>query len=304
MTMRIGTNTWPGYEPLYLARDLMYIKKNEFRLVEHASATDVIKSFRNGLIDAAALTLDEVLILKQNGYDPRIVLVMDISHGGDVIIAQKGIEDFQKLKGKKIGVEKTALGAYMLARALEINGMKAGDIQSVNVELSEHESAFITKKVDAVVTFEPVRSRIIKTGGVQVFDSRKIPNEIVDVLIVKGSFLDQHPEAVQKLLKHWFRARDFLESKRVEAASFISQRHRLTPKEVLLSYSGLVLPGYRENQDMLLGMGKTGSLQTSALKLSKVMRSLGLLQEKIDMTSLFKGLEKIYPLEKKAVGQN
>ena len=86
--MHIGTNVWPGYEPLYLARELGYFDDQPIHLVEHAAATEVIRAFRNGTIDAAALTLDEVLLLAQHGQNPRIVLVMDFSQGGDTLIVQ------------------------------------------------------------------------------------------------------------------------------------------------------------------------------------------------------------------------
>ncbi len=116
--MRIGTNVWPGYEPLYLARDLTYIDERFVRLVEYSSASQVIRAYRNGAIDAAALTLDEVLLLAQDELEPRVVLVMDVSHGGDVILGQAGLQDMRDLKGKRVGFEDTALGAYVLARAL------------------------------------------------------------------------------------------------------------------------------------------------------------------------------------------
>ena len=34
--LRVGTNVWPGYEPLYLARDLGYLDES-IRLVEYSS---------------------------------------------------------------------------------------------------------------------------------------------------------------------------------------------------------------------------------------------------------------------------
>ena len=45
--VRIGTNVWPGYEPLYLARELGYYKDLNVRLVEYPSASEVIRAFKN-----------------------------------------------------------------------------------------------------------------------------------------------------------------------------------------------------------------------------------------------------------------
>ncbi|MCW9015004.1 MAG: ABC transporter substrate-binding protein [Gammaproteobacteria bacterium] len=121
--LRIGTNVWPGYEPLYLARHLGYLEGQNIRLVEYSSASQVIRSYRNDLIDAAAMTLDEALLLLDQGYHPKVVLVMDVSDGADVIIGKPDIREFKDLINKKVGVENTALGAFFLARALEKHGM-------------------------------------------------------------------------------------------------------------------------------------------------------------------------------------
>ena len=61
----LGTNVWPGYEPLYLARSLGYWDDSSVKLVEYSSASQVIRAFRNDAIHIAALTLDEVLLLKE-----------------------------------------------------------------------------------------------------------------------------------------------------------------------------------------------------------------------------------------------
>ncbi len=72
--LRIGTNVWSGYEPLYLARELGYLDPRSVHLVEYPSASEVIRAFRNQAIEAAALTFDEVLLLTQDGFEPRVVL--------------------------------------------------------------------------------------------------------------------------------------------------------------------------------------------------------------------------------------
>jgi len=80
--IRIGTNVWPGYEPLYLARDIGLYDKAKVQLVEYPSASGVIRALKSRSIEAAALTLDEVLVLLQHKIPVRVVLVMDISVGG------------------------------------------------------------------------------------------------------------------------------------------------------------------------------------------------------------------------------
>jgi NitT/TauT family transport system substrate-binding protein len=284
--LRVGTNVWPGYEPLYLARDLELLDPDGVRLVEYSSASQVIRAYRNGRIDAAALTLDEVLLLLASGLEPRVALVMDISHGADAILARPGVDGLADLKGRRVGVENTALGAYVLSRALEQAGMSVDDVDVVEVEVDAHEGAYRGGEVDAVVTFEPVRSRLLAAGAHVVFDSTRIPGEIVDVLAVRREVLNRRPEVVRGVLRAWFGAVDRLHAHPREGARRIAERLRLDPEAVLKSYDGLELPDRTRNRWFLAGPDGPG-LAASARRLAAVMEREGLVAHPVDPAQLF-----------------
>lgn len=285
--LRIGTNVWPGYEPLYLARGLGFLGEDDFRLVEYSNSSEVIRNFRNGAIDAAALTLDEVLLLAQNGVGCRVVMVMDISHGGDVIIGRPGVESLEDLRGGRVGVENTALGAFVLARALEISGQTATSMDVVSATVDRHEDLFRSQAVDAVVTFEPVRSRLLAAGGSLLFDSTQIPGEIVDVLIVDPHYLEQNPEKVRKLATEWFRALAHMEEHPSDAWQRIAERLNITPDEVPASFAGLRLPNREENRRMLGAAEAEPELMRTAEYVAEIMIQKHLLSGEVEIEELF-----------------
>lgn len=280
----VGTNVWLGYEPLFLARQLDYFTSKEVRLLEFTSNTDSIHAFRHGALDAAALTLDEALLLAQDDIDFQVVLVLDISSGADVILGQADLKEFSDLKGRSIGVENTAVGAYMLARALETYGLSPADVTIVPLETPEHEQAFNAGSVDAVVTFDPVRSKLLSKGAQQLFDSSQIPHEIVDVLIVNSTSLASKEAYVTKLITAWFASLDYLDNNQDAALQHMTQRLGLTPEEITTALNGLHLPSRAENK-LLLKSGST-KLAASSQKLVKVMMRNGLLQKEITITPL------------------
>ncbi len=271
--IRLGTNIWPGYEPLYLAQHLNHLNQASIRLIEYPSASEVIRAFRNRSLEAAALTLDEALLLQQDGVPVSVILVMDISDGGDVIMARREIADMAGLKGKRVAVESSALGAFVVSRALEIHGMSLEDIEVRHLEVSAHEPAYRKGEVDAAVTFEPVRTQLLAQGAHEIFNSREMPGEIVDVLVVHNTLLQQ-PNRLKALLDGWFAALDHLNSQPEGAASIIAQRLQITPDEVLRSYRGLQLPSREENRQLL---APNGPLFTTVQRLSATMRQGGLL---------------------------
>lgn len=282
--LRIGTNTWPGFESLYLARSLGYYEDTAIRLVDYPSSSEVIRAYRNGELEIIAITADEVLLLASTEPNINIVVVIDVSSGGDVILGKPEIQKLQHLKGRRVGVEATALGAYMLTRALAQVGMSPKDVQIVSLGVSEHERAFKQGRVDAVVTFEPVRSNLLATGAKLLFDSTQMPGEIVDCLVVRQNLLTSQPAALQTLVNGWFRAVDYLQKKPQDAARRIAPRTGITPKQFLESLDGLRIPDIRENQKLL---SKTDTSLLNAMKqLSKVMVENNLLPKAVDPAPL------------------
>lgn len=282
--LRIGTSVWPGYEPLYLARDLNYLDSGVVRLVEYPSASEVMRSFRNGAIEAATLTLDEALLLLQNYADIRVILVLDVSHGADVILGKPYLKNIQEIAGRRVGVENTALGAFVLSRALQQAKLSRGDIRVVSLPVSDHERAYHEDAVDAVVTFEPVRTRLLKAGARLLFDSTQIPGEIVDVLVVRRDALDAHASQINNLVSAWFRAVAYLRTHPHDAARRMAKREGVSSAEFLDALRGVRIPDQEENRRLLTG--NSPLLVESARKLAASMIEQRLLQKEADISAL------------------
>ena len=251
--LRLGTNIWPGYEPFYLAREIQQWDEQQIRLIEYPSSSEVLRAFRNRTLEAAALTLDEVILLQENNIPVTIVLVLDISNGADVIIARNDLHAIRELKGKRVGVESSALGAYIITRALEINNMSLDDIKLVPLDVNKHERSFNEGKIDAVVTFEPTRTRLLATGANEIFNTRQLPGEIVDVLVIHNDFIKQNSASVSLIIEHWFKALEYMQTHPDDAAILISKRMKISPAEVTASYEGLTLPDNKVNFELMTG---------------------------------------------------
>lgn len=184
--LRLATNVWPGYEPYYVAREIGAVDPGRLRLVELLSASQVISALRIGSVDAATLTLDEAIRIAAEGHDIAVVQVLDTSHGADALVAKSGIESVAALRGKRVGVEVTAVGGFLLGRALETAGMAPSDVTVVPLDAEAHAGSLERDDLDAVVAFEPAVSELVAAGNRLLFDSRQIPGEILDVLVVRG----------------------------------------------------------------------------------------------------------------------
>lgn len=283
--LKVGTNIWPGYEPLYIAREKNYFLSEEIHLAEFTNTTDVMSAFEQGVIDAAAMTLDEALLLRQKGLEVSIILIMDVSHGGDAIISQKNITEFKQLKNKSIGVEDNALGAYFLSRALDKWGFLPNDVKVISASINEHEKIFAEKKVDAIVTFEPIKTILVNKGGNILFDSTMIPGEIVDVFVVNKNVEISKKRQIEKLLDSWFKAINDIKNQPNQNALLMQGRLQLTIPDILIALNGLVFPNIKENKSMF-NENQPHNLLTTALNLEKIMLKKHLLIKKNNIKPL------------------
>ena len=249
--LKIGTNLWPGYESLYLAQNLGFFDNKPIKLIEMPSATEVSHAFRNKALDVAALTLDESLVLMQYVPDLRVILVMDVSKGADVLLARPTIDSLSELKGKRIGVENTAVGAILLDGALQAANLHITDIDFRFITVNGHESAYEKGLVDAIVTFEPHKSKLMSQGAIKLFDSAQIPGRIVDVLVTRQSIIDKHKETLKIIVAAHFQALEYIQQNPGDAALRIAPRLAVKNNEVMKQFDGISLTGLFENQRYL-----------------------------------------------------
>ena len=154
--LRAALNDWIGYAFLYLARDRVAARDRDLRLIEFPSNTASMTALFNGDVGVAALTLDEVLRAREGGLDAQVILVMDQSHGADVIMARPDVGGIAQLKGLRVGVEASAVGALMLSKLLAAARLNASDVIKIDATADRHVDAYRNGEVDVVVTFEPI----------------------------------------------------------------------------------------------------------------------------------------------------
>ncbi len=283
--LRIATNLWPGYETLYLARHLGYYDNTPIKLIDYPSGTEEVRAYRNQEVEGAGLSIDQALVLAATHKNVRIIAVMDFSSGADVILGKPNISNIKALKGKRVGIESTALGSFFIARALEKNGMTPKDIQIVSLDFSEHERAFNEGRVDAIVTFGPPGAKLLAAGAKLLFDSSQIPGEIVDTLVVNTEAIANNSSAVQTLVTARFRALDYLNKNPQDAASRIAKRTKVTPEQILDAFKGMQQPNLQENQKLLDQTDP--SLVNGMKRLVQVMVENKLMAKAIDPTTIF-----------------
>ena len=279
--LRISAVLWPGYEPLFIAQKLGYFDEHPIQVVDYLSNTDAMQAFRNQKLEAGAFTFDEALSLISEGEDIQIILILDISAGGDVIVASPNINSVKELKNKRVAVENNAVGGFILARALNINGMDYSDITIVPISPMEQENEFSNNTIDAAVSFDPYRTHLMKKGKNEIFSSREIPNEIIDVLAVRKEYLTRNPETIHALTNAWFKALNYQKNNPQKSAQLSINRFNTTVNDYLNGLSLIHYPSIEDNNTLLTA--NTSSLIATSQKFIPIMEQLGSINKPINI---------------------
>jgi NitT/TauT family transport system substrate-binding protein len=201
---KVAWSHYTGWEPWGYAADQGIVKKwaDKYGIeIEVTLVNDYIESvnlYTAGNFDAVTVTnMDALSIPAVGGVDTTALILGDFSNGNDGIVV-KGADSVKALKGKSIKLVELSVSHYLLARALDKNGMAEKDIKVVNTSDADIGSVFASGGAgEAVVTWNPILMSIRNTKDAKmVFDSSQIPSEIIDMLVVRTSADDKLKKAL------------------------------------------------------------------------------------------------------------
>jgi NitT/TauT family transport system substrate-binding protein len=151
--------------------------------------------------------MDALTMPAAGGVDTSLFLITDYSNGNDVLMS-KSAKSVADLAGQSVYLLQFSVSHYLLDRALVLNGLKGvSSVKTVNISDSDISSAYLTRPdIQHAVSWKPMTIDMLagsKTSQV-LFDSSKIPGEIMDSFIGKTSTMKEHPEFAKALLGAWY----------------------------------------------------------------------------------------------------
>ena len=208
---KVAWTIYAGWMPWDYAAQSGIIKKwadkydIEIDVVQVNDYVESINQYTAGGFDGCVMTnMDALTIPAAGGVDSTAMIIGDYSNGNDGVVL-KGKSELKDIKGQPVNLVELSVSHYLLARALETQGMNEKDIKIVNTSDADIVSAYATKDVTAAVTWNPMLSEVVKQPDSHlVFDSSKIPGEILDLMVVKTDKLKAHPELGKALAGAWY----------------------------------------------------------------------------------------------------
>ena len=178
----------------------------KIKLIQVNEYVESINQYTAGTFDACAMTnMDALTIPAAGGVDSTVLIVGDFSNGNDGVVLKGKGKTLADIKGQKVNLVELSVSHYLLARALASAGMRERDLKIINTSDADIVAAFSAPATTAVVTWKPQLSAVLSAPDAQlVFDSSKIPGEILDLMVVKTDVLNAYPKLGKALIGAWY----------------------------------------------------------------------------------------------------
>jgi NitT/TauT family transport system substrate-binding protein len=178
----------------------------KIKLTQVNEYVESINQYTAGTFDACVMTnMDMLTIPAAGGVDSTALIVGDFSNGNDGVVLKGKGKTLTDIKGQKVNLVELSVSHYLLARALASAGLRERDLKVINTSDADIVAAFSAPATSAVVTWKPQLSAVLSAPNAQlVFDSSKIPGEILDLMVVKTDVLTANPKLGKALVGAWY----------------------------------------------------------------------------------------------------
>jgi NitT/TauT family transport system substrate-binding protein len=239
-SFKVAWSIYVGWMPWDYADQSGILKKwadkygIDIKLTQINDYVESINQYTAGGFDACVMTnMDMLTIPAAGGVDSTAIIIGDFSNGNDGVVLKGKGKKLPDIKGQSVNLVELSVSHYLLARGLTSVGLAERDIKVVNTSDADIVGAFAAPASTAVVTWKPQLAEVQKMPGVSpVFDSSKIPGEIIDMMVVNSATLKASPELGKALVGAWYETMQVMFATDAKATTALAQMAKASGTDV------------------------------------------------------------------------
>lgn len=205
-TIYVGWMPWDYADQSGILRKWATKYGIKIKLTQVNDYIESMNQYTAGTFDACVMTnMDMLTIPAAGGVDSTALIVGDFSNGNDGVVLKGRGTKLEDIRGRKVNLVELSVSHYLLVRALASANMRERDLKIINTSDADVVAAFATPSSTAVVAWKPQLSAVLAMPDAQlVFDSSKIPGEIIDLMVVNSTTLSANPALGKALVGAWY----------------------------------------------------------------------------------------------------
>jgi NitT/TauT family transport system substrate-binding protein len=206
-SIRIMAPVWSGFAPLVVAQDLGFFKEQDLDvdLRWEDDRSNVMTAMLRGDIDMEVRAVSEYQGKPRTKDTPGIIIgTIDVSLGGDGVVADGSIKTVADLRGKTVGKLPVLPALLLLQYEMKKAGIGFDEVNFVDSEVADTVAVFGDTSIAAIGSSEPFISQAIKANpernGHVLVSSKDYPGWVTDVIIVRNDDLAANPDKYRRFL--------------------------------------------------------------------------------------------------------
>lgn len=201
------------------------------RWVLSLGSNKALEFLNSSSIDLGSTAGAAALLGRINGNPVKVVYAYSKPEWTALVTGKdSGIEKIADLKGKRIAVTRGTDPHIFLTRALAEGGLTEKDVELVLLQHQDGRLALENGDVDAWAGLDPMMAASELDAGSRLF-YRNPDFNTWGTLLAREEFIENHPEAIKRVIAVYERAREWARANPEELAQIISKAAR-TPEHV------------------------------------------------------------------------
>jgi NitT/TauT family transport system substrate-binding protein len=258
---------WPGFAPVHLANELGYFAEEGLTVNEtfDDDRSNVLPALERGDIQCDMRTVGEHQGRPRTSETQGTIIgTIDVSLGGDGVVADGSIKTAADLKGKVFAAEPNVPARLLAQLALKEHGLTFNDLELRDIASADAIAVFADPTVAAAATYEPTLTQALKASNKEgahiLVSSRDYPGLITDVIVARTDDLKANPEQYRKFLRGIYRAIDYFKTNRADAIKIMAPHFKLSPEEYEELLVNLEYTPYEQAVEYLGTSGQRGKM--------------------------------------------
>lgn len=271
--LKIGVTTWPGFDIVLYAEEAGFFKRRGLtvNLLRFENQQDSARAVMRGGLDASFSSLWDVLQVDPGGDKPVVILITNISHGADGIVAQAPIQNLADLRGKRVGAKLGTVNHLILLEALKKAGVKPAEVKIENISNETAVQWMKEKRLDAAVIWEPMLSETARAiNGNIIFTTKELDSLVIDTVVTRTSNIQAKKAELVQFLSAWLDVMHAVETKPADVYAKVGKRLNQTPADFASDYAGLQKGDIEMQKRMFQTQGR---LKEALQQMSQLLRA-------------------------------
>jgi NitT/TauT family transport system substrate-binding protein len=205
--LKVGITAWPGFDIALYAQSANLFQKHglDVEIIRFENQQDAARAVLRGSLDAAFASLWDTMQVDPSNDKPVFMLVTNVSHGSDGIVAQPGIESIADLRGKQVGAKLGTINYLILLEALKLHQVQPSEINIVDVSNEIAAQMMEAGRLDAAVLWEPMLGETAQAiNGSIPFTTADLDSLVIDGFMTRSEVLNSKTAELTAFVSAWF----------------------------------------------------------------------------------------------------